>query len=89
MKNRPLRRFFISLFSSSFRYCLREAGLLAVRGVLLDDAALCRLIDSLISLRKRLGGHLLARVLGRSGEHLLAAHVEDVLLEGSAVGLLC
>lgn len=82
-------RFFSSLFRGCFRYCLREAGLFSVRGVLLDDAALCRLIDSLVCLRKGLSGHLLARILGRSGEHLLAAHVEDVLLEGSAVGLLC
>jgi len=68
--------------------CLCEASLLAVRRVLLDDSALCRLIDCLIGLREGFCAHLLADILYGRTEGALAANVENTLRERGAVSFL-
>jgi hypothetical protein len=74
---------------------LCKTRLLAGRGVLLDDAALCRLIDRLICLREgltsiiRVRRNELLHALRGIRERALPADIEDPLLEGCAVRLLC
>lgn len=94
-KARIMRAF--SFASLRFRAadCFCEARLLARRCVLLDNTGLRCLVDSLVGCGKGLFSLLyvrsnsLADNLGGVSEGALAAHVENVLLEGCAMRLLC
>lgn len=74
----------------------RKARLLTVGGVGLDDPALLRLVDCLVSGREKLLrsgdillGECLGEELGRVPKGVLAAQVKDVLTRRGAHCLLC
>lgn len=87
--------FLLSSLRFRARDCLSETGLLAVCRVLLDNTGLRRLVDCLKSSWKgllsflKVGADSLLHYLSSVSKGALAAHVENVLLEGCAVRLLC
>lgn len=95
MKKPPSWRFFALDFRSFAFDSKGEAGFLARGGVLLDDAALCCLVDRLVGLGEgclsclRVGNDEFLNLLHGAREYALATHIKDVLLERCAVGFLC
>lgn len=85
----PLRGFCVRKADFLLRNSTCDAGFHASRRVLLDDAALQRLIDRLVGVRDRAGILRFQNILNRVTHRLRAAQVEYASAFCDAGGFLC